>query len=45
MLKRTRDAERVRKVVKAYRGVKIWVEDYDEYAYFKKTLIQTFKAD
>ena len=30
---------------KDYRGIKIWVEDYDEYAYFKRTLNQTFKND
>ena len=45
MLKGARDAERVRQAEKGYRGIKIWVEDYDEYAYFKRTLIQTFKTD
>jgi hypothetical protein len=28
---------------RAYRGVKLWVEDFDEYEYFKQHLYAYFK--
>ena len=40
-----RDEDRVKRVSKGYRDIEIWVEAYDVYSYFKKTLLNSYKED